>query len=108
MVTRTQIDQADPHSVLDMIDSWRGSAKDIAGHADTYRQAVTMPGGQPWSGQTRDTAVALAAHDYAQIGRVRDAIDSMADAAGNDVNYRVIPNLNEVRAKIAAAEANGF
>ncbi|ORA11602.1 alpha/beta hydrolase [Mycobacterium asiaticum] len=108
MVTRKQIDAASPQAVLDMVDAWKKSAKEMAGHADSYRQLVTFPGGQPWSGATRDAAVAMAAKDYAAIDRLRDAIDAMGDRAANDIHSSVIPRLNEARAKIADAEANQF
>ncbi|GAB1813207.1 hypothetical protein MUNTM_22460 [Mycobacterium sp. MUNTM1] len=108
MVTRTQIDHANPQAVLGMIDSWKTSAKDMLDRADTYRQAVTFPGGQSWSGVTRDSAVAMAGKDYTAIGHMRDAIDAMADSAANGINFNVIPKLNEVRAKIADAENDDF
>ena len=108
MVTRAQIDRANPQVVLGMVDSWKRSAKDMLSHADTYRQAVTLPGGQPWSGQTRDAAVAMAGQDHAAIEAVSEAIDAMANAAANGVTFSVMPSLNEVRAKIAAALSKGF
>jgi hypothetical protein len=108
VVTRTQIDHANPQAVLGMIDSWKQSAKDMLDRADTYRQAVTFPGGQSWSGVTRDSAVAMAGNDYTAIGHMRDAIDAMSDAAANGINFNVIPKLNEVRGKIDAAENDDF
>ncbi len=108
MVTRHQIESANPRAVLDAVDAWKRSAKEMVDHAATYRNAVTLPGGQPWSGQTRDAAVAMAQRDYAAIEHVRQAIDAMGDAAANGINGPVIKNLNEARRLIAEAEANGF
>jgi len=71
MVTRHQIEAANPQAVLDMVDAWKRSAKEMVDHAGTYRDAVTLPGGQPWSGQTRDAAVAMAGRDYAAIEHMR-------------------------------------
>lgn len=108
MVTRHQIEVANPQAVLDMVDAWKRSAKQMVDHAATYRDAVTLPGGRPWSGQTRDAAVAMAGRDYAAIEHMRQAIDAMGDAVANGINGPVIKNLNEARRLIAEAEANGF
>ncbi len=108
MVTRTQIDHANPQTVLGIVNSWKNYAKDLLSRADTYRQTVTLPGGQPWSGATRDAAVAMAGNDYTAIDHMCQAIDAMSDTAANGINFTVIPNLNAVRNKITEAENNGF
>lgn len=108
MVTRRQIDAANPQAVLSMVDSWKTSAKAMLDNATTYRDAVTMPGGQPWSGQTRDAVVAMAGKDYTAIDRLREAVNRVSDAAAHGITDSVIPSLNDVRAKIAAAEHDGF
>ncbi|OBK27943.1 hypothetical protein A5634_21575 [Mycobacterium asiaticum] len=108
MVTRRQIDAANPQAVLGMIDSWKRSATDMLDNATTYRGAVTMPGGQPWSGQTRDAVVAMAGKDYTAIDGLHESVNRMSDAAAHGINDSVIPSLNDVRAKIAAAEHEGF
>lgn len=108
MVTRTQIDHANPQSVLGIVNSWKNASKDMLTRADTYRQAVTLPGGQPWSGQTRDSAVTMAGNDYTAIDHMHQAIDAMADTAANSINFTVIPALRAVRDKITAAENHQF
>ncbi|WP_205876715.1 hypothetical protein [Mycobacterium camsae] len=63
MVTLGQINAANPQAVLTMINSWKTSAKEMRDHAGTYRDLVTLPGGQPWSGRTRDATVTMAGRD---------------------------------------------
>jgi hypothetical protein len=108
VVTRTQIDSAKPETVLGMARSWKESAADLVTAADTYQQSVRKPGGETWSGDTASAAITMADNDATAIDDLRQAIDTMADAATNSINDPVIPNLNEVRAKIASAEAAGF
>ncbi|MHA7649157.1 TPR repeat region-containing protein [Mycobacterium sp. ML4] len=107
MVTLHQINAANPQAVLDMINSWKTSAKEMLDHAGTYRDLVTLPGGLPWSGQTRDAAVTMAGRDYSAIDQVHDALDAMADAAATGMDP-VISNLNAVRDLIAQATSAGF
>ncbi|OHV03063.1 hypothetical protein BKN37_15545 [Mycobacterium talmoniae] len=100
--------------MLAMIAAWKHSAQSMVDHADKYVQMVTFPGGQPWSGQTRDAAVGTAQKDQRAIAEAREAIDAMADAAARGINDNVIPALGDagkrtgVRGLIAAAEAAGF
>ena len=108
MVTRTQIDNARPESVLAMTRAWKRSAADLVTAADTYRANIRNPGGQGWTGATTDAAIRMADRDHSAISNLRQAIDAMADTAAASISAPVIPNLNDVRAKIADAEAAGF
>jgi hypothetical protein len=107
MVTLHQINAANPQAVLNMVNSLKTSAKEMLDHAGTYRDLVTLPGGLPWSGQTRDAAVSMAGRDYSAIDQVHDALDAMADAAATGMDP-VIRNLDAVRDLIAQATAAGF
>jgi hypothetical protein len=107
-VTRRQVDAANPQTVLSQIDAWKKSAKEMVSHAGIYRQLITNPGGQPWSGQTRDAAIDMAGNDCKAVEHMREAIDAMGDAAADAINFSVIPNLKAVRVEIAAAEHDGF
>jgi hypothetical protein len=108
VVTRTQIDNATPEAVLNMLGSWKTSAADLVTATGRYEISVRKPGGENWSGATAFAATAMASNDGQAIDRVREAIDAMADTASNSINDPVIPNLNDVRAKIASAETAGF
>jgi len=107
-VTRRQIDNARPETVLGMLRSWKNSAADLVTAADSYQQSIRNPGGETWSGATANAAIRMAGHDRTAIDNLRQAVDAMADTATNSINNPVIPNLNDVRAKIASAEAAGF
>jgi hypothetical protein len=108
LVTRTQIDNATPETVLGMMESWKTSAADLVTAADSYTDSVRNPGGESWSGFTASAAKAMASNDGQAIERLREAIDIMADTATNSINDVVIPNLDDVRATIASAEDAGF
>jgi hypothetical protein len=108
VVTRRHIDNATPETVLGMMRSWKKHAADLVTAADNYRKSVHNPGGETWSGATATAAILMADLDRQAIVNLREAIDAMADTATNSMNDPVIPNLNDVRAKIASAEAAGF
>ena len=108
MVTRTQIDNATPETVLNMLCSWKTSAADLVTAAGSYEDNIRSPGGENWSGATAFAAIAMSSNDGQAIDRLREAIDAMSDTAANSINDVVIPNLNDVRAKIASAETAGF
>lgn len=80
-----------------MINSWKTSAKEMLDHAGTYRDLVTLPGGLPWSGQTRDAAVTMAGRDYSAIDQVHDALDAMADAAATGMDPVLTKSLRRTR-----------
>jgi hypothetical protein len=105
---RRQIDNARPETVLGMMRSWKNSAADLVTTAESYQRSVRNPGGEPWSGATATAAITQAGFDREAIDNLRQAIDTMADTATNSMNDPVIPNLNDVRTKIASAEAAGF
>ncbi len=108
MVTRAQIDHARPDTVVGMANSWKKAAAGMVTAADSYQRSIQNPGGLPWSGQTADATIKMAGEDHQAVSSLRQAIDSMADTTVNSINDSVIPNLNDVRAKIASAEAAGF
>lgn len=91
-----------------MVSSWKQTAASMVTSAETYERSVRNPGGQPWTGATATAAIDMAGQDLSAVKNMRTAIDAMADAATNSINNPVIPNLNDVRAKIADAEAAGF
>lgn len=108
MVTRTQIDNARPETVLGMLRSWKMSAAGLVTATDNYQKSVRNPGGETWSGDTANAAIMMSNNDREAVDNLRQAIDAMADKAITSINDPVIPNLNDVRTKIASAEAAGF
>lgn len=108
MVTRSQIDAANPELVLALIDSWRSAAAGLETTADDYVRLVERPGGQLWSGRTAEATMAMASSDRKTIVGGADEVTGMADRTFRGVTESVMPKLSNVRAMIDNAERQGF
>lgn len=108
VVTRSQIDAAQPEVVLDLIQSWRETASDWETRADDYVRLVERPGGQLWSGRLAEAAINMSHGDRMTIIHGSDVIEAMANRAFRGMTETVMPKLTNVRAMIDTAERLGF
>ena len=108
MVTRSQIDAANPELVLALIDSWRSTAAGLETAADDYVRLVERPGGQSWSGRTAEATMTMSHSDRKTIVGGADEVTGMANRTYRAVTESVMPKLSNVRAMIDNAERQGF
>ncbi|MFN8068189.1 MAG: hypothetical protein U0R77_05215 [Mycolicibacterium insubricum] len=103
MVTKAQVLGANVDAEIALANAWKTSAEAMSSNAETYVRFVTMPGGQDWSGLTRDAMVAMVGNDRTAIDNAKTAIDTMTDTATASLDGAVRVNLKAAVDEIHAA-----
>lgn len=105
MPTKTQVVNARPQILLDMVNGWKPFMATEETTAETYRGHVERPGGQPWEGMTADAATGVARNHHAAVADARDTVDEGVKSLVNTISTELIPPLTNAQQIIANAEA---
>lgn len=104
MVTRKQIDGANPEKVVEQARHWIWTAGEMETAADDYKGHLDRPGGQHWEGETAEAVQSRGADDRKAIHNMGDALSKLGTDTVNTVTESVMPALKNVRQLIENAE----
>ncbi|MEC4842612.1 hypothetical protein R2360_25340 [Mycobacteroides chelonae] len=107
MVTRKQIDAANPGAVVELARHWIWAAAQMESAADDYKGHLDKPGGQYWEGKTAEAVQDRGADDRKAIHNMGDALTKLGTDTVNTVTESVMPALKDVRQLIENTEKLG-
>ncbi|SHQ64458.1 Uncharacterised protein [Mycobacteroides abscessus subsp. bolletii] len=109
MVTRKQIDAANPEATVELARHWIWTAGQMETAADDYKGHLDRPGGQYWDGKIAEAVQNRGADDRKAIQHMGDALAKLGADTVSTVTESVMPALKDVRQLIENAEKiDGF
>lgn len=102
--TTSQVENANPQKVLDLVENWKKRFATLETRAETYKGYINKPGGSAWEGKTAEAAKGRANEDYTSVSDTRDTVDTQSLSISNTVSSSLWPPLKNAQQIIANAK----